>query len=117
MEIYFEKQYQHKNLKSYLEKINSNKHIIYTFSNILDSIFGLNNEIKLIKNVKYGDFKKETTKNIFIEQINSEREIDEKIIDFYNNKLYNLCVFHYDIYDCIHLNHVNYLIESNENTL
>ena len=25
--------------------------------------------------------------NIFIEQINSEREMDEKIIDFYSNKL------------------------------
>ena len=117
MDIYFEKQYQHKNLKSYLEKIKSNKHIIYTFSNILDSIFGLKNEIKLIKNIEYGDFTKEKTKIIFIEQINSEREIDEKIKDFYSNKQYNLCVFHYDIYDCIHLNHVNYLIESNENTL
>jgi len=117
MDIYFERQYQHKNLKSYLEKIDSNKHIIYTFSNILDSIFGLKNEIKSIENIKYGKFSKEKTKIIFIEQINSEREIDDKIKDFYSKKQYNLCVFHYDIYDCIHLNHVNYLIENNENTL
>ncbi len=117
LNIYLKDEYQHKNFKSYLERINTNKHLIYTFSNILDSIFGLNNEMKLIKNENYGSFKKEKTRNIFVEQYNSERAIDEKIFDFYNDENYNLCIFHFDSYDCIHLNHINYLIQNIENTL
>ena len=113
-DIYFKDQYEHQNLNSYLEKIDFNKHIIYTFSNILDSIFKLNYSVK---NKKFKYFDKNKTKNIFVEQINSEREADEKILDFYTNNNYNLCIFHYDIDDCIHLNHINYLIEGNENNL
>ena len=112
IDIYFDDQYKHQNLKSYLEKIDSNKHIIYTFSNILDSIFKLNYSVK---NKIYKSFEQRKTKNIFIEQINSEREADEIILDFYKNNNYNLCIFHFDAYDCIHLNHINYLIEGNEN--
>ena len=91
-----------------------NKHMIYTFSNILDSVFGLNNSIKIIKNKNFGNFTEQNTKNIFLEQINSELEADERIFDFYSNKKYNLCVFHYDKEDCIHLNYINYLIGGNE---
>ena len=115
IDIYFENQYEHQNLKSYLEKIEYNKHMIYTFSNILDSPFGLNNSIKIIKNKKFCDFTEKKTKKIFVEQINSEREIDEKILDFYSAAEYNLCIFHFNIEDCIHLNHINYLIDGNEN--
>ena len=116
-DIYLEEEKQHNNLKLYLENIKTNKHIIYTFSNILDSIFGLKNEIKKIENKIYGDFKKETTRNIFVDQYNSERGIDEIIFEFYTNESFNLCVFHFDVYDCVHLNHINYLIENNENSL
>ena len=113
-DIYFKDQYEHQNLNSYLERIDFNKHIIYTFSNILDSIFKQNYSVK---NKKFNNFDKKKTKNIFVEQINSEREADERILDFYTNDNYNLCIFHYDIDDCIHLNHINYLIEGNENNL
>ena len=111
--IYFENQYQHQNLKSFLEKIEDNKHVIYTFSNILDYIYEKDN----INNKKYNNFSKTKTKNIFIESINSERDIDEQISEFYSNNNYNLCLLHYDIYDCIHLNHINYLIEAKESLL
>ena len=117
IDIYFENQNNKKNLKSYLKNIDFNKHMIYTFSNILDSIFGLNNSVKLIENKMFHDFTQEKTKNIFVEQINSEREVDEKILDFYTNNEFNLCAFHFDIEDCKHLNHINYLIEANENNL
>ena len=112
--IFFKKQHQHKNLKSYLEKIDYNKHIIYTFSNILDSLYGIN-----IKNEKFTCFIQNRTKNdIFVEKFISEREIDEQISDFYLNKNdYNLCMFHYNIDDCIHLNHIHNLIEAKENML
>ena len=116
-DIYLEEEKQHNNLKLYLENIKTKKHIIYTFSNILDSIFGLKNEIKKIENNIYGNFTKENTRNIFVDQYNSERGIDEIIYEFYTNESYNLCVFHFDVYDCVHLNHINYLIENNENSL
>ena len=113
-DIYFNDQYKHQNLKSYLEKVDFNKHIIYTFSNILDSIFNLNYSVK---NKKFNDFDQRKTKNIFVEQINSERKAEDIILDFYKNNIYNLCIIHFDIEDCIHLNHINYLIEGIENNL
>ena len=113
-DIYTKNEEQHKNLKSYLEKLKSKKHVIYTFSNILDSIFELNNEIN---NKEYGIFTENKTKNIFVNQSNSERLIDDKIIDFYQNNNYNLCIFHLDTDDCIHLNHLNFLIQNTENNL
>ena len=107
--IYFNKKYQHTNLKSFLESIQSEKHIIYTFSNILDYILDIN-----VKNKEYNNFSSNNTMNIFVERINSEREVDEHISNFYSSDNYNLCIFHFDIYDCIHLNHINYLIEAKE---
>ena len=107
--IYFNNKYQHTNLKSFLESIKSKKHIIYTFSNILDYILDIN-----AKNKAYNNFSSNNTMNIFVERINSEREVDEHISNFYSSDNYNLCIFHFDIYDCIHLNHINYLIEAKE---
>ena len=107
--IYFDNQKKHKNLKYFLEKIDSNKHIIYTFSNILDYILEIN-----VQNKIYNNFTGEKTLNIFVERINSERDVDEQISYFYSSNEYNLCIFHYDIDDCIHLNHIQYLIEAKE---
>jgi len=115
LEIYLKNENLHKNLRVYLENIESNKHIVYTFSNILDSIFDINNEF--IENDTFGPFMKATTKNIFIGQYNSERAIDELIMDYYSNALFNLCVLHFDTDDFIHLSHINYLIGNIENTL
>ena len=115
LNIYLNDENLHKNLKTYLENITSEKHIIYTFSNILESIFGARNEIKSIDNNTYGSFEKKTTKNIFINEYNSERTIEEEIVDFYSNSTHNLCILHFDREDYIHLKHINFLIENNEN--
>jgi hypothetical protein len=45
------KNYKHNKLTDYLENINSNKHVIYTFSNIFEYIFGMDFE-KTIMNKK-----------------------------------------------------------------
>jgi len=116
LNIYLECANQHQNIKSYLENITTNKHIIYTFSNILDSIFGMNNEISSINNETYGSFTKDNTRNVFINQYNSENEIDEYIIE-YSKSNDKLCIIHFDVNDCKHLNHINYLIENYESTL
>jgi len=112
LDIYHKDEHQHKNIKSYLENIDTNKHIIYTFSNIFDSVFD-NNEI--IRNNKYDSFIKTNTKNIYIKQYKSERDIENEISEFYNNENNNnLCILHFSSKECIHLRHINYLIENNE---
>jgi len=114
LDIYLKDDHQHRNIKTYLENIDSTKHIIYTFSNILDSIFEASDSE--ILNETYGIFNNESTKNVFINEYDSERAIDEIINDYYSNDdNNNLCVFHFDIKDIIHLSHINYLIENNEN--
>jgi len=112
--VYIKDEEQRKNLKSYLKCLTTNKNIIYTYSNILDSIFEFNESIE---NNKYGLFSKEKTKNVFINQYNSERDIDDSLLEYYKKNNYNLCIIHFDISDCIHLNHINYLIENIENNM
>ena len=114
LDIYLKEEEQHKSLRSYLENINSNKHIIYTFSNILDSIFGYDNGTNQIMNSKYGQFNNEQTKNIFVNEYHTERDIDKIILDYYTNNNFNLCIFHFNIDDIPHLVHINYLINNNE---
>ncbi|ORX57745.1 hypothetical protein BCR36DRAFT_318513 [Piromyces finnis] len=101
-----------RNIKTYLKNIDSPKHIIYTFSNILDSIFETS-ESKIFNKI-YGVFNIKSTRNIFIKEYNSERAIDDLIIDFYSNNNNNLCIFHFDSKDIIHLNHINNLIINNK---
>jgi len=105
---------QHKNIKSFMEKLDSYKYIVYTYSNILDSIFDDDNYVVENGNIS---FSKEKTKNIFINQYSSERAVEKTISDYYMNSNYNLCIIHYDLFDYVHLCHVNYLIENIENTL
>ncbi|ORX81683.1 hypothetical protein BCR32DRAFT_244734 [Anaeromyces robustus] len=105
-DIYLNEEDQHKNLKCYLENINSNKHIIYTYSNILDStLFGINNKIKKINNKKYKSFTEEKTINIFVNQYDSENEIEEIISNCYSDNKFNLYLFHFDTDD--YLNNIN----------
>eukprot|EP00833_Pecoramyces_ruminatium_P004169 jgi/Orpsp1_1/1178201/evm.model.c7180000064404.1 len=105
------------NLRTYLKNIDSNKHIIYTFSNIFDPIFYYKKQLIKINNEKYGNIKKESTKNIYINQYESEGAIDEVISEYLLNNKYNLLICHFNSEDCIHLSHINYLIQNNENIL
>jgi hypothetical protein len=108
--IDYYKKYEHNNISKYLEKINSPKHIIYTFSNIFQNIIN-----KDINNQKYGTFNSDNTLNIFIQDCKEEKEIEEQFELLYNNDKTNLFIFHLNILDCVHLNHINYLINNYEN--
>jgi len=115
--LYYKDLYKHQSLKAYLGNIESNRHIIYTFSNILDSIFDYSDENQEIANEKYGAFNRNSIKNVYIDQYNSESEIDEVISEYLVSQSQNLIIFHYSPEDCIHLNHINYLIQNNENNI
>ncbi|ORX43502.1 hypothetical protein BCR36DRAFT_303643, partial [Piromyces finnis] len=107
---------EHQNIKYYLKKINTTKHIIYTYSNIFDQAFEYDNEnkneIKPIENKTFGPFTK--VKTIYVNQYKSERTINKIIENYLINDDENLCVFHFSINDIIHLTHLNYLIANNE---
>ena len=107
----YRKQY-HQNIKLYLKNISSHKHVIYTFTNILDPIFD-NNDI--IKNNKFGNFSLNSSKIIKIGNFNSEREIENELIDFFENRRYNLYIFQFENTNCIHLSHIKNLIENSFN--
>ncbi|OUM66041.1 hypothetical protein PIROE2DRAFT_6839 [Piromyces sp. E2] len=113
-DIYLRDEKLHEILKCYIENIRSYRHIIYTFSNILDSTF----EVDEINNEYLGEnFTEETTKHIYINQYVSENEIEEVLLNSYSNDNYNLYIFHFDINDCQHLNHIDYLISDHDNKL
>ena len=96
------KNYKHNKLTDYLESINSTKHVIYTFSNIFEYIFGMDFE-KKIKNKKYKkEFKKENSIEIYVQDCKSEREIEAQISLLYENNNKNLCIFHFKMNDCVH---------------
>ena len=102
---------EHSNLNKYLSQIKNRKNIIYTFSNILDPI-------KIDEtNSTFGAIKKEKTKEVLVSKINEEIELDKEIDEFYRNSNLNLCIFKFQIWDCIHLNHIKYCIDNKENYL
>ena len=109
----YRKQY-HQNIKLYLQNIFSHKHVIYTFSNILDPIFD-NNDNDFVENNKFGNFSLYSSKIFKIGNFDSEREIEDELVDFFENKRYNLCIFQFENNNCIHLNHIKYLIENKFN--
>ena len=74
------------NIKKYLENLNDEKSIVYTFSSIIDEIF--NDENEIIKN-NFISFSKETTNEIRINTISSVEQIDKKIFDFIFDKKKN----------------------------
>jgi hypothetical protein len=75
----YEKKYSY-NIKNYLENLEDEISIVYTFSSIIDEIFNSENEI--IKN-NSNIFSKETTNEIRINTISSMEEIDKEIVDFF----------------------------------
>ena len=97
------------NIKSYLEKINTNIHIIYTFSNILSSLFENNNTQKFF-NRKFGEFNHQKTEKITIENCNSDEEIEDLLIQFLKTNK-NLIYFQFTNDDCVHLSYIKYKLD------
>ena len=72
------------NLKNYLEKLNNEISVVYTFSSIFDEIISNENE-KIINSSKL-EFSKSTTTEIYINTISTIDQIDKEFIDFiFNN--------------------------------
>ena len=95
------------NLKIYLENISKNKHIIYTFSDILSPIFNYN---QIYKNKYFGDFDYNNSFKIIIENCSSDEEFDDLINRFFNNNSKNICFIQFNEKNCISLSYIKYKI-------
>ena len=118
-QIYFDKiknyyqQSEHNNIKNFISNMKNNKNIIYTFSDILDIFYDYDDFN--IENEKFGFINENTIENdIFIQQINSENEIEKIIKNFIKNKDKNLIIFKFLPNDIEHLNHIKFIIENFE---
>ena len=95
------------NLKTYLENISKNKHIIYTFSDILSPIFN-NNQVYINKD--FGEFNENKSCKIIIENCSSDEEFDDLINQFFNNNNKNLCYIQFRETNCVSLSYIKYKI-------
>ena len=106
-------QNEHMNIFNFLKKMNNNKNIIYTFSDILEPIFKYQKDI--IKNQTFGNISKKTIEeDLFIYNINSERQLENRIEKFIKDKGKKICIIKLIPIDCVHLHHIKFIIENFE---
>ena len=102
------------NFKNYLENLNNEISIVYTFSSILDDIINDENEKIILNNYKNINFAKDTTIEINISSIMTMDQIDKEIIDFLFNekKDINLLLLKFREEDLNKLNDIYYLLNA-----
>ena len=110
--IKFYQQTEHNNIKNFIKNMKNNKNIIFTFSDILDIFY--ENDF-YIENENFGIINENSIENdIFIQQINSENEIEKIIKNFMKNENKNLIIFKFLPNNIEHLNHIKFIIENYE---
>ena len=101
---------EHTNFANFIQKVNNYKNVIYTFSNHLDDI----QIIDGINNPLVGEIKKENIKEIKINSIKSENELEGQLDDFLNEKNNKICIVKLLPYEGNIMNYLKYLIEDKE---
>ena len=99
------------NIRNYLEKLNKETSIIYTYSSIFDDIIIEENEIIRNQNII---FSKKSIKEVNISSISSLEQIDKEIIDFIfndkKNNQTNLMILKFREENLNKLNNIYYLL-------
>ena len=113
----------HSNIFNFLENIEKNKLMIYTFSPYDKDIFSIDTKIE-IKNKKFGIISKNSIFEIRCEQNLSEKMINEFFELFHEKKNLNLFIFHIKLEDSRYLKYIKYQLdefhrnnEENENKI
>ena len=103
--------YEHSNFSNFLQKIDNNKNIIYTFSKIFDDINIINN----IKNekIEFG-INKENITIIRISGIKSEIELEKNLEEFFNDKNNKICLIQFKTEESKMINYIKFFIENKE---
>ena len=101
---------EHMNLSKFLCSMKNRLNIVYTFSNILYYIENLN----YIKNDILGEIKTENIMQLRINSFKSENEFEEQIDEFFNEKIYKLCLIKFTSNEGKFLNYIKNFIENKE---
>ena len=104
----------HNNIKSFLSSYQNeiNKIIIYTFTNIIESI---NNENLFCYDIKsLGEIKRNNIKQIRISAIQNEYELETEIEDFLENKNLKIFIINLLPYECTTIDYLKIIIENKE---
>jgi hypothetical protein len=110
---YYNKE-EHGNLSNFLKKTEKNKNIIYTFSNIFDSLLPNLEKDNYIETLNFGKLQKSNIKMIFINSINCENELENKLDNFYENENEKLFIFKMNIDEIEIFDYLSNFIEEKE---
>ena len=108
--IKFYEKNSHTNIFKYLEKVENNKLIIYTFSPYYKDIFSDNID-SVYNNKKFGTISKENTIELTFNQKLSEKMLNYFFQTFYENEKHNLFVMHFKLRDSKHLKYIKYQLD------
>jgi len=100
---------EHISLKKFLEKMDNEKNVIYTFSNILDVVKNIND----IDNKMIGNINKDNIKELKISSFKSENEFEKEIDDFFESDQ-KLCFIKFTANEGNFLNYIKFFIENKE---
>ena len=114
--INYYKDQQHTNLVNFIQSMENNKNIIYTFSYILDTlIFNFEDDDKSIETVKFGQIKKENIFILLINGIKSENELENIFDNIYSEEKIKLIIFKFNSNEVELINYMKNFIEEKEN--
>ena len=100
---------EHENFLNFLEKIDNQKNIIYTFSGYLEEVF---EESDVVNNIKVGKIIKENIKIIQLNSYNTEREFEAQIDNYLDEEDLKVCIIKFLPYEGSFMEYIKYLIES-----
>ena len=101
---------EHRNLRRFIEKMESTKNVVYTFSNILDVI----NKIDDIDNKMLGNINKDNISILQMASFKSENEFEKQIDNFFGMDKYKLCLIKFTSSEGNFLNYIKFFIENKE---
>ena len=100
----------HNNFANFLKKTKNHKNLVYTFSNIFETI----NNIDGIKNPLVGIIGNNSIKQITINSITKEKELESQLDDFFNEDNEKICIIKFMPKEGSFMNYVKYFIENKE---
>ena len=103
---------EHSNFCKFLEKTQSQKNIVYTFTGYLEDVM---DEGDIVKNKLVGEIKKENIQIIQLNSIKSEREFEIQLDDYLNEENRKVCIIKFLPYEGTFMNYIKYFIENKIN--
>ena len=101
---------KHSSLREFIEFMENRKNVVYTFNNIFDVIYDLDD----IPSKLLGDIKLNNIKNIKISSFKSENELEKVIDEFLIESKFKLCLIKFTANEGNFLNYIKFLIENKE---